>query len=158
MNLYVAVLLLAGIALLQTTLATHLSVFGGKPQFMLLAVVSWSLLRGGREGVVWGFIGGLMLDLLSGAPFGVITLPLTLAGYLAGVGEISIFRTNFLLPGTVVLLATLFYNVVFLFLLQLLGQPVEWGVAVIHVIPSVVLLNLLILPLFYLSLRLAASR
>lgn len=153
MSPYLIVPLLAGIALLQTTLAPQLSIIGGRPQFMLLAVVSWSLLRGGREGVVWGFVGGVMLDLLSGAPFGVITLPLLLVGFLSGLGEINVFRSNFLLPGLVVLLATLFYNAFALFLLQVLGEPVLWESALLHVILPAALLNLLVLPLVYLPLR-----
>lgn len=120
---------------------------------MLLTVVSWALLRGGREGAVWGFAGGVMLDLLSGAPFGVITLSLLLVGYLSGLGEINVFRANFLLPAFVVLVATLLYNAVILLLLQLLGQSVLWESALLHVILPTVLLNVLILPLFYLPLR-----
>ncbi|MFQ5594473.1 MAG: rod shape-determining protein MreD [Anaerolineae bacterium] len=153
MSPYLAVLLLAGIALIQMTLAPHLSIMGGRPQFMLLTVVSWALLRGGREGAVWGFAGGVMLDLLSGAPFGVITLSLLLVGYLSGLGEINVFRANFLLPAFVVLVATLLYNAVILLLLQLLGQSVLWESALLHVILPTVLLNVLILPLFYLPLR-----
>jgi rod shape-determining protein MreD len=153
MSPYLAVVFLAGIALLQSTLAPHLSFIRGEPQFMLLTVVSWSLLRGGREGVVWGFLGGIMLDLLSGAPFGVMTLPMLLAGYLSGLGEINVFRANFLLPALVVLLATLFYNALVLFLLQVLGEPVLWEPALLHVILPAALLNLLALPLIYLPLR-----
>ncbi len=94
-----------------------------------------------------------MLDLLSGAPFGVMTLPMLLAGYLSGLGEINVFRANFLLPALVVLLATLFYNALVLFLLQVLGEPVLWEPALLHVILPAALLNLLALPLIYLPLR-----
>jgi len=153
MSPYLAVLLLAGVALLQTTLAPHLSIIGGRPQFVLLTVVSWALLRGGREGVVWGFAGGVMLDLLSGAPFGITTLPLLLVGYLSGLGEINVFRANFLLPGLVALAATLLFNTVVLLLMQLLGQSVFWEPALLHVILPAVVANLLVLPLFYLPLR-----
>lgn len=153
MSPYLAVFLLAGIALLQTTLAPQLSFLGGTPQFMLLTVVSWSLLRGGREGVVWGFIGGVMLDLLSGAPFGVMTLPLLLMGFLSGLGEFNVFRANFLLPGLVIVVTTLAYHALVLVLFQVLGQPVAWESAVRHVMLPAVLLNVLVLPLIYLPLR-----
>lgn len=153
MNPYLAVVLLAGIALLQTTLAPHVSFTGAKPQLMLLAVVSWSLLRGGRAGVVWGFIGGLMLDFLSGGPFGIFTLSLILVGYVSGVGEINVFRVHFLWLGMIVVMATWFYNVITLGLLQLLRQPVAWEAGLLHVVLPVVLLNILALPLIYLPLH-----
>lgn len=153
MSPYLAVFVLAGIALLQTTLAPYFSFMGATPEFMLLAVVSWSLLRGGREGAIWGFLGGLMLDLLSGGPFGAILLPLVLAGYLSGLGEINVFRASFLLPSLVVLGATLFYSVMELVLLQLLGQPIGWELAISHVVLPALLLNTLALPFVYLPLR-----
>lgn len=153
MNAYLAVLFLAGVALLQTTLAPHLTFRGAKPDFMLLVVISWSLLRGGREGMVWGFFGGLMLDLLSGGPFGVFTLSLVLIGYLSGLGENSILRGHVLLPVLVVLLVSPLYNITVLALFQLLGRPVLWEAALRHVIWPAAVLDLLALPVVYLSLR-----
>lgn len=102
---------------------------------------------------MWGFVGGVMLDLLSGAPFGVITLPLLLVGYLSGLGEINVFRGNLLLPGLVILLATVLYHAIVLFLLQVLGRSVLWEPALLHVILPAALLNLLAAPFIYLPLR-----
>ena len=64
MNLYAAILLLSAVAIAQSTVMPHLTIMGVKPDLMLLAVMSWSLLRGSEEGLVWAFIGGLALDLL----------------------------------------------------------------------------------------------
>ncbi|MBS1252209.1 MAG: hypothetical protein MAG451_01247 [Anaerolineales bacterium] len=153
MSPYLAVSILAGIALLQTTLAPYLAFRGAQPDFMLLAVVSWSLLRGGRAGAVWGFVGGLLLELLSGGPFGVLLLPLVVLGYLSGLGEINVLRAHFLLPGLVILVATLLYDALILILLQLLGQPVVWGPALLNLILPAALLNALTLPFFYLPFR-----
>ncbi|HID87983.1 MAG TPA: rod shape-determining protein MreD, partial [Anaerolineae bacterium] len=53
MNPYATIGLLVGIALLQTSFVPHLSIRGVKPDLMLMAVVSWSLLRGAGEGIAW---------------------------------------------------------------------------------------------------------
>jgi rod shape-determining protein MreD len=153
MNPYLTLLLLASIALLDTTLTPHLAFLSGQPQLMLLAVVSWSLLRGVRAGIIWAFIGGVMLDLLSGAPFGVITLPLLLVAYMSGLGEINVFRANYVLPIIVAALAVVVYNVVSLALRQLLGQPMPWDAAILRVVLPALLANLLALPVVFFPLR-----
>ncbi len=153
MNLYATIVLLAGVALLQSTLAPYLAVGRVKPDLMLVVVVTWSVLRGAGEGVLWGFIGGLLLDLLSGGPFGVSIVSLMLASYLTGVGEINLFRTNILLPVVTVILATAVYYLVSFLLLQTLGRPVTLGAAALQISSVAVVLNVALTAVFYLPLR-----
>jgi rod shape-determining protein MreD len=63
--------LLFGAALLQTTLSPYMKIGGIHPDLVLLLVIGWSALRGMEEGATWAFIGGISLDILSSAPFGV---------------------------------------------------------------------------------------
>lgn len=153
MNLYATIGLLAGVALLQVTLVPHLSIRGVKPDLMLMAVVSWSLLRGAREGIAWGAMGGLVLDIFSGGPFGIFTLSLTLAGFLTGVGEINVFRGSVLLPGAIIIFATLAYNLVLLLLLRILGWPITWGIHLLRILLLAILWNVLLMPCVYIPLR-----
>ncbi|MEZ4636134.1 MAG: rod shape-determining protein MreD [Caldilineaceae bacterium] len=46
----------------------HLEV---RPDLVLLAVLAWTLFNGGYSGIVWAFVGGLWMDVLSGGPMGV---------------------------------------------------------------------------------------
>lgn len=153
MNPYATIGLLASVALLQVTLVPHLSIGGVKPDLMLMAVVSWSLLRGAGEGIAWGAIGGLVLDLLSGGPFGIFTLSLILVGFLTSVGEINIFRANVLLPGATIIFATLIYHLALLLLLQILGWPITWGIHLLRLLLPAILWNTLLMPLVYIFLR-----
>jgi rod shape-determining protein MreD len=152
-NPYATIGLLAGLALLQMTLMSHLSIGGTKPDLMFMAVVSWSLLRGAGEGIAWGAMGGFILDLLSGGPFGIFTLSLTLIGFLTGVGEINIFRGNVLLPGATILFATLIYNLALLLLLQILGWSINWGIQLLRILLLAILWNVLLMPFVYTPLR-----
>ena len=54
-------------ALFQAGLFASLAVVGGTPDLLLIAVVSLGLLRGSVPGAVFGFAGGLVLDLFSDA-------------------------------------------------------------------------------------------
>jgi rod shape-determining protein MreD len=59
------------LSLLQSTVLPRITVLGVHPDLLLMVVTSWSLLRGSEEGMLWALIGGLGMDLLSGAQFGV---------------------------------------------------------------------------------------
>ena len=116
---------------------------------MILVVASWSLLRGAREGIVWGFIGGLALDFLSGAAVGSCALTLTLTAYLASLGQFTIYRTSPLFPSGIALLMILIHDCVFLIVLSLTGHGVAWRDTIVHMTMPTALLGALLMPVVY---------
>jgi rod shape-determining protein MreD len=152
-NIYASILLLISVALIQSTVMPHLTLWGVKPDLMLLVVISWSLLRGAREGIVWGFIGGLCLDLLSGAPFGLSALALLIVSFFSGLGEATVFRTYIMLPLATVFVASLIYDLIFLLALRTLGWSVAWLDSFIRLVLPASLLNVLLTPLVYPTMR-----
>jgi len=126
---------------------------GVEPELMLMVVVSWSLLRGTGEGMVWALIGGVCLDLLSGAPFGMMTVALLVVSFLSGLGERSVFRTHILLPVVMALVTTLLYDLIVLLILALTGRPVAWTDSVVHVVLPSTLINTLLIPLVFWPLQ-----
>ena len=71
-------------ALLQVVIVSSLVVAGGAPDFLLVVVVALGLLRGSVPGAALGFVGGLIVDLVTLGTLGVTSLILTLAGFWAG--------------------------------------------------------------------------
>lgn len=153
MTLYLVIPFLLVIAVVQTSLMPHLSVWGIFADLPLLFVVSWSLLEGKREGLVWGFVGGAAIDILSGAPFGAATLSLSVVGFLAGLGGATVFRNHVALSLLAIFLATIIYNLVFLLVVQILGRPVPWLDSAIRIIPPAAALNTALMLLVFLPLR-----
>jgi rod shape-determining protein MreD len=153
MNLYATVGLLASVAVVQTAVAPAFTFLGVQPDFMLVVVVGWGVLRGVEEGLIWGAIGGMALDLLSGSPFGVFTFSLVLVSFLTGLGEINVFRANILLPGVTVVVATVIYNLLILAMLQLMGRPVTWDPGLVRLIAPATVLNVICLTVVYSPLR-----
>lgn len=113
---------------------------------MLLVVLVWAVVRGVDEGLVWGFIGGLIVDLLSGGPLGATVVALLSTIFLAGRPWGQGLRSQvarLLLPA---LLGVLVYHLVLLLVLAWTGHAVDWGFALLRVAGPSALLNTLLAP------------
>ncbi len=87
--LAMALVVLVAVAL-QSTLLARVTLRGVIPQLVLIAVVSLAYLDGSRVGVVIGFAGGLLQDLLlPESVIGLTAFVYTLIGY--GVGSLRQF-------------------------------------------------------------------
>lgn len=110
---------------LQSTLLARLTLLGVIPQLALVVVVSLAFLDGGRVGVVVGFAGGLLQDLLlPQSIIGLTALVYTLIGY--GVGSLRQFAPSESVwsPVLAVALASAVAEVSYAMLAIILGQ--EW--------------------------------
>jgi rod shape-determining protein MreD len=121
-----AALLLLPAAVLQVTLAPRLELLGAFPNFVLLAVVGWTLVRGAGAGIRWAIAGGLLLDLLAPGPLGVHALALAVAAYGTGFLKRSFEPDPILLPSASGALATVAYNLVLVGVSEVLGHPVAF--------------------------------
>jgi rod shape-determining protein MreD len=132
MNLYFVVPFLALVAILQTALVPALGVGGVRFELMLLMVIAWSVRRGAVEGAVWGFCGGLALDLFSGVPMGTSALALIVVAMLTGLAQGTVVRSRAALPWVMAAPATFIYHGVILIVLAITGRPVDVGVALLR--------------------------
>lgn len=67
-------------ALLETSVLTEVKIAGAQPDLVLVLAVVVTMVLGPEDGLVWAFLGGLMLDLLlPGRPAGATTLALLVA-------------------------------------------------------------------------------
>lgn len=108
-------------ALLQSLVGPSLPLIGGRPDFPLLFVIAWSMLRGSNEGAVVGFIGGALLDSVSYTPFGLNGALLGIAGYCTGLPEANVYRGNFPFFLGTALVVTLAYHALVVLALQAYG-------------------------------------
>lgn len=148
MNLHIGIPLLMVLTLIQSAIVPHMTLLDAQPDLVVLAVFAWATLDRGQEGMVWAFVGGLFLDLLSGAPLGMSSLLLTPLAYLVGLTEAQVYRNNILLPLILTAFGSLAYHIGYIVLLSLFaGYPIDWSAAIRHVtLPSVVFNVALIIP------------
>jgi rod shape-determining protein MreD len=137
-------------AVLQAALAPYLSIGQVVPNFLLLVVITIALVEGPAPGAVVGFSAGLVFDLLGSGPVGPMLLVLTLTGYLTGLMHENMFAEGWLLPLTVLAIATLSAEVAYGLILILLGSGGPfWSTFLTKMLPGAVyntVLALLIYP------------
>ncbi len=90
--------------LVQTTLASEISIAGIKPDFILVVTVCLAVFEGPGRGAVFGFWGGFLEDMVSSAVMGVSSLSKVIVGYLAGELKNRMVSASVLLPALAVLL------------------------------------------------------
>lgn len=146
MSLYYGIPILLVAAVVQSAWLQDVQVLGGRPDLVLLLVVTWSVIRGPRGGVVWGFVGGICCDLLSGGTFGLWTLSLTIVGFLTGQPWIHALGPTVVRLALMSPLGTVLGHLILLALMILLGYGVDFARGFQTVVLPAVVLNFLLSP------------
>ena len=147
MSLYFVIPFMALLAIFQGSAAPQIRIAGGSLNLLLLCVMSWEQIEARGEGYIWAFIGGAVLDLIGGGPFGASILGLLAATFVASQLGGGLFRDRLLLPLVTAVAGTFAYNGVYLILLRIFGVPVNLVDALVQVILPSALLNLLASPI-----------
>ncbi len=145
------------LAIVQSAVLTHLRLLDGRPDLILLAVVGWALTGRWREAMGWGLAGGLMLDLLSGAPFGSSAIALILVAYVVSLTEGRLWEAHLLMPLGAILVASVAFYAISMAALFLSGQQPDLIESLTRVVLPGLFLNLLLaIPTAQLSQALCA--
>ncbi len=148
-SVYIAIPLFLGLAVLQTAVLPYFPLYGVVVQLLLLVVVSWTLLHGLEEGLVWAFVAGLCIDLFSIGPTGATAL-----AYITAVLAVASLNSvlpsgRFFMPVFYAALSTIIVFIVYLLFVRLLGYGASFAAAADYV--SIILLNAgFMLPVYWL--------
>jgi rod shape-determining protein MreD len=136
-------------ALLQATLSPYLKVNGVHPDLVLVLVIGWTTLRGLPEGLAWALIGGLSLDFLSGAPFGIFTLTVLAVMVVTTLFHGRLFGSSIIIPLSLTFPLSLLFNGLALLLLNLLGRSIAWEEALSNILIPAAIFNTAIMVIFF---------
>ncbi|MDQ4078491.1 MAG: rod shape-determining protein MreD [Chloroflexota bacterium] len=150
MSPWIVLILLAG--LLQSTLISEFDLWGVHPNLVLTLVLGWSLLRGGREGLIWGLMGGVILDLYSVAPFGTFTIAMLVAALVTSLTEVLPIQATVLLSVGLMLVVSPLFHFVAMVMMESLGWDVAWRTMWVR-LPPAALLDAVLILLLYRPLR-----
>lgn len=93
---------------------------------LLVAVVCVSVLRGSQEGVLFGFLAGLLQDLATGTFFGVNIFSKMVIGYGTGAFSRHFVKEQVFLPLLAVVGASVASYFIILMFMMLLGYRFDW--------------------------------
>ncbi len=93
MNLKVpSILFFLAMAVIQASLGDLVSIYGIKPSFIFIAVYALSVTGGEWKGLLYGCLGGLIEDCLSGGYLGLFMSAYAISGFLAGKAGKKLFN------------------------------------------------------------------
>jgi rod shape-determining protein MreD len=145
------------LAVIETSLLP--AAFGDipRPSLVLIATSTWAALRG-DEGFLWAAYGGLLLDVLSGAPFGSNMAGLVLGNTLAILLDRVPIPFQTLRVTNWVAVTTVVYFSVLLLVLSFSGRPYNISLAFSNVIlPALIINPVLSIPMSAFLSRLQGS-
>lgn len=93
------------------------------PDLVLIFLVLL-VLRTGKKAWKWGFVAGLLLDLLGGKYMGVAVFVFTVVAYLAGVVQAYFYEGNPFLPPLIVAAATFFKHLLWIIAMPIVGGAI----------------------------------
>lgn len=114
--------LLLTVLVAQTALFPHLRLFGVIPDLMVVAVVAVAARQGPEVGAVFGFTGGVLVDLFLETPVGLSALAYALVGYGVGLVQSGLLRERWWLAPLLGGLGSLGGGLVFVTVGALVGQ------------------------------------
>ena len=143
---------------LQLSIMANIDILGGRPNLLLVTIVSVALLRGSVFGAIAGFSAGLLADTGVFGTLGFTALLLTLAGYWTGRYGETTGRDRAHAPVLSVAVITLLYQVAALVLHFLLGEHAPAGLVFTTLVPTILLNLILTFPVYALARRVLRPR
>jgi rod shape-determining protein MreD len=111
-------------ALLQLTIVRYLRIGDAQPDLVLVFVVTVAVVGDFESALVWAFLGGLVIDLLTPRPLGSTVFTLLVCVGLASLLGRALDRARHLTPIVAVFGLSILGNLLLLILFGLISQPV----------------------------------
>jgi len=128
------VLLVVTLAVLQTTVFTHLRVFGAIPDLCLVATVAVAFEEGPQTGAIFGFASGLFIDLFLATPLGLSALANAATGYAVGVFQSGFVRESRTMPLVLGFIGGLIGGTIFVIVGGIVGEAGFFSLTSVRVI------------------------
>lgn len=122
MRILVISMLLVITHILEMTLFESIRIGGVAPNFMLMIIVSFALLRGSKEGALIGVAAGLLYDVTFAMFLGQHTVMYMIIGYVCGKFNKNFYRENFIMPFLCTLFSSLCASCISMFFYVMRGK------------------------------------
>lgn len=143
-------LILPLLAIIQASVLSSFPILGHTFDLVLMAVVARSILYGRRDGIIWGIVGGVSLDVLSVAPFGTHALAMTLVAMVTSIRGRDLVHSWAFYPLLAGGVSTFLFDLIVMLILTAFRREVGWtGVPLAVTLPRALLNALVMAPIFW---------
>jgi rod shape-determining protein MreD len=143
------VLLIVTLVVLQTTVFTHLRVFGAIPDLCLVATVAVAFEEGPQAGAIFGFVSGLVLDLFLASPLGLSALANSVTGYSVGIFQSGFVRESRTMPLILGGIGGLIGGTIFVVVGGIVGEPGYLSLTSVRILIVAALYDAVVAPLVF---------
>lgn len=144
--------------LLQVMLSPHIQMGNGHINFAIVYAGVHALMVGGRTSVIVGFVTGLLFDLLSTGPVGLMAGTLTVFAFALGKEERNRFADGFVSSLSSFGVGSLFVFLVYQMAMMLTGDATSMVDLIIQrLLPSFAMTFMAFLPFAYLQVKAASG-
>ncbi len=109
MRILVISILLVINLIMEATLFQYTRIFGVKPDFAIIIIVAYAILRGSSYSTFVGLGAGVLLDMMFGRTLGINALSYMITGYLIGQAHENVFKDS-ILPAIIFNIAAVFIS------------------------------------------------
>ncbi len=117
---FITAVIIIAAYLLQCTVFSSLELAGIKPNLLIFISASFGVMRGSREGMLVGFVSGLLADIQFGDMIGFYALIYLLVGFINGLFQRLYFDEDIKLPLFLISISEFLYGIIVYFLTYLL--------------------------------------
>ena len=117
---FITAVIIIAAYLLQCTVFSSLELAGIKPNLLIIITASFGFMRGSREGMLVGFVSGLLADIQFGDMIGFYALIYLLIGFINGLFQRLYFDEDIKLPLFLISISEFVYGIIVYFLTYLL--------------------------------------
>ena len=117
---FITAVIIIAAYLLQCTVFSSLELAGIKPNLLIIITASLGFMRGSREGMLVGFVSGLLADIQFGDMIGFYALIYLLVGFINGLFQRLYFDEDIKLPLFLISMSEFLYGIIVYFLTYLL--------------------------------------
>lgn len=105
--------------LLQSTMTRHLSIWGVKPDLVLLLLIYTGVSEGQIVGALFGFFSGFIQDIYTPEHLGVNSLVKSVIGFSVGYSKGGIVTESLWVQGGIIFIGTLVHDLIYFFFYSL---------------------------------------
>ena len=113
-----AFLIIIFLIIIQSSLVVPIQIKGVAPDFVMIFIVFWCGQKSRYQGVILGFVGGLLQDLMNGDLLGASALSRSIACYLSCSFPWNHYEQNTLTFGLILSTATFAYQIIYLIVIS----------------------------------------